>query len=595
MTSVPTNEWVSQFHKPTMPAALSSAPGADQRVLYGDASTAANTTTKGSTLTTAAIAASASAGATSPFSINLVWDASTASAPAAFKTAMIAAVQYLESVITTAATINIDVGYGEIAGNAMGAGALGESSSYLISVSYGALISALQAHNTSATTASVLASLPANCPVSGTVCVTTAEAKALGLLPAGSAADAYLGFSSSYGFTYNDSNGVAAGTYDFNAVALHELTETMGRVMLTGAQVFPGSASYSLLDLLHYSAAGTRDFSASQPGYFSANGGTTNGGTFNTVPGGDAADWASGMGNNSFDAFLNAGVTGSFTAADLTEMNALGWKLASTTSTPPASPPTGMTITPVTNDAALQTGSKLAGGQALMSFSQTGGKAGDGFAYSLSGSGASTFTLSTAGKLSTASAGVSGAAAGKLYELAVTVTDSTANVSSTAQQLDVVVGSTGQTTLTLAQLAGFSPNVPYFIYPGSGNNVSVDASGLSARAVFFAGAGSNSFTGGSGVNDYVFGSTTDSTADIIRNFHTSKDLLDFTGITTRLGFAGAINGASLAADMIGYEVSGGNTYVYVNTSGVAESLGKTDMRVELLGNLTIGAANIVHL
>jgi hypothetical protein len=47
--------------------------------------------------------------------------------------------------------------------------------------------------------------------------------------------------------------------------------------------------------------------------------------------------------------------------------------------------------------------------------------------------------------------------------------------------------------------------------------------------------------------------------------------------------------------MIGYEVSGGNTYVYVNTSGVAESLGKTDMRVELLGNLTIGAANIVHL
>ncbi len=47
---------------------------------------------------------------------------------------------------------------------------------------------------------------------------------------------------------------MAPGTYDFFATAVHEITEVMGRQMLTGETVGSNANSYSLLDLLHYSS-----------------------------------------------------------------------------------------------------------------------------------------------------------------------------------------------------------------------------------------------------------------------------------------------------------------------------------------------------
>jgi hypothetical protein len=561
--------------------------------LYGDVSAAQAAGTSGTTTVTSPVASPAGGTTTtSPFVINITWDSSVASAPAAFKNAVISAVQYLESVITSKVTVNIDVGYGEIAGQSMEAGALGESSSYLVSVSYAALRSALVANNTDATTASVLASLPSTCPASGTICITTAEAKALGLMSAtNSATDAYVGFGSGYPFTYSGS--VATGTYDFNGVALHELTETMGRVMLTGDNL-TGGADYTLLDLLHYSASGTRDFSASKAGYFSDNGGVTNGGAFNTVSGGDAADWASSMGNNSFDAFSNSGVTNSFTSGDLTEMNALGWQVVG--SAPSVAPPTGVSNTPVTADAAIQGGTKLVASKAIMSFAETGGKSGDAFTYALSGTGASSFSLSSSGTLSTGSSGVAGSAAGTLYALDVTVKDTTASVTSAAFPLQVVVGSsTAAATVSIDKLAGFVAAAPAFIYPGSGAGVTLDATGVTAQADFFVGTGADTFIGGSGVNDYIFGAVTDSSADIIKNFVAARDLLDFTGLGTKLTYDGAISGTSLAKDSVGFQVSGGNTYVYVNTTASVETLTKPSLRAELLGVIGLSSTNIIHL
>ena len=267
--------------------------------------------------------------ASSSLVFNLDWDSSVATAPAGFMTDVIAAAQYLESQISDAVTINIDVGYGEIGGSALQGNALGESNGNDVAQSYSNLLSALAATGSAdATDASVLASLPPASPVDGTYFITTAQAKALGLEPANSnASDGEVGFAPASEFTYGDTNTtgtVAAGSYDMFGVITHELTEIMGRLLFTGGD---GSGDYALLDLLHYSSSGTSDYSSSTPGYFSVDGGATNLGAFNTSPSGDSGDWASSVTDNSFDAFSSSGVLNVVTSNDLTEMDAIGWNL----------------------------------------------------------------------------------------------------------------------------------------------------------------------------------------------------------------------------------------------------------------------------
>src|ERR1700690_1426098 len=121
------------------------------------------------------------------------------------------------------------------------------------------------------------------------------------------------------------------------------MTATKGRILLVGESV-AGGAGYSVLDLLHYSGTGTRDFTQSTPGYFSVNGGATNLGNFNTVAGGDAGDWASSTPSNSFNAYATPGVLEPVTANDLTEMDAIGWN-STGAAPPPPPPPSAPTVT----------------------------------------------------------------------------------------------------------------------------------------------------------------------------------------------------------------------------------------------------------
>jgi hypothetical protein len=263
----------------------------------------------------------------SSLQFNLIWDSSVSAAPAGFMADVIAMAQAYEADFNNAATVNINVGYGEIGGSALSLGALGQSEDNEQSVSYATLLAALAAHNNDATAAAVLASLPATSPVGGTIVLTTAQAKALGLIAgSGTGLDGTIGFATASAFTY--SGGVATGTYDFNGVVAHEISEVMGRLLFTGGFSSSFRNAYSVLDLLHYSSPGVRDFSGSTPGYFSPNGGVTDGGDFNTDPSGDSGDWASSMGNNAFDAFSNSGVLNPVTSGDIVEMNAIGWTIA---------------------------------------------------------------------------------------------------------------------------------------------------------------------------------------------------------------------------------------------------------------------------
>ena len=269
--------------------------------------------------------------------INISYDSSVSSAPSAFKTAFAAAVQFLENTFTNPITINIDVGFGEIGPNntALGSNALGESNTFFNNYTYTQVRNALVADTTSADQVSAGNSLPAADPTNGgNYWVATAEAKALGLMGPSGAVDGYIGFSSSLPFTYNDSNGVAAGTYDFNGVALHELTEVLGRELFVGNDGI-GSNSFTPLDLFHYSSNGVRDFSGTTAGYFSPNGGATNLDNFNTSVNGDFGDWGGSAGNDSFLAFSNSGVVNAFSQADIREMNVLGYDEGPTAPTAP--------------------------------------------------------------------------------------------------------------------------------------------------------------------------------------------------------------------------------------------------------------------
>jgi hypothetical protein len=261
--------------------------------------------------------------------INLTFDQATSSLPSGFVASIDAVVQFYENLFTNPITINIDVGYGEINGSPLSSGALGESETYFNNYSYSQIKNALAASATSADQVSAVNSLPATDPSPnghGNYWVATAEAKALGLQGASSAVDGYVGFSSSFPFTYNATNGgtVAPGTYDFFGVAAHEISEVMGRELFVGNDGI-GSNSYTPLDLFHYSANGVRDFSGTTAGYLSFNGGVTDDNNFNTNRNGDFGDWASSAGNDSYLAFSNSGVGNAVTNADVREMNVLGY------------------------------------------------------------------------------------------------------------------------------------------------------------------------------------------------------------------------------------------------------------------------------
>ena len=69
--------------------------------------------------TTTAYSVANVGGAAGGLHINLIWDPSVSSAPPEFEAAVSYAAQFLEQLITDPVTVNIDVGWGEAAGEAI--------------------------------------------------------------------------------------------------------------------------------------------------------------------------------------------------------------------------------------------------------------------------------------------------------------------------------------------------------------------------------------------------------------------------------------------------------------------------------------------
>jgi len=217
-----------------------------------------------------------------------------------------------------------------------GTGVFGQSNTFLQSFSYATLYSAVVADAKTANDATAIGpggSVTATDPTGGkgTFWVTTSQAKALGI---GSFAgtDGTTTFGAGNPFTF--SGPVAAGTYDFQGVAAHEISEVLGRLGIGGGTIGSTTNSYSLIDLFSYSGAGSRVLGSGGPGgegSFSIDNGTTLLKQYNDAGNNqlDLRDWAPGT-NDSFNQFSNSGVTNPVSAVDLQELDVIGYDLQST-------------------------------------------------------------------------------------------------------------------------------------------------------------------------------------------------------------------------------------------------------------------------
>jgi hypothetical protein len=165
--------------------------------------------------------------------------------------------------------------------------------------------------------------------------VTKAQQKALGMIVDDFVNDGTITLGAGFSFTF--SGAIAPGTIDFQGVVLHEISEIMGRIGLSG-QVFGGKPAYTVVDAYSFSGASTRNMGNGANANFSIDYGATLLKAFNdqATNGGDSRDWASGT-NDAFNAFSSSGVANGISAVDLRIMDVIGYTLAVQATPEPAS------------------------------------------------------------------------------------------------------------------------------------------------------------------------------------------------------------------------------------------------------------------
>lgn len=285
-----------------------------------------------------------------------------------------AAANLWSSILKDDIVVNINIGY-----TALGAGILGQTGSSSLFTSYTSVHNALQADATSLTDKSIAANLQAtpdldllinrtsdNPNGSGsatpyldndgganntTINVNAANAKALGLLPAGNAAvDASITFSSSFTWDFDRTDGITSNAFDFIGVAAHEIGHALGFV--SGVDILDGNSPpfngpfgdnqftfVTPLDLFRFSSQsvaqgpGVIDWTAdARSKYFSVDGGQTALTTYSTGTffgdGRQASHWKDNLNIGIMDPTAAPGEYTDVTNLDVMAFDAVGWNVA---------------------------------------------------------------------------------------------------------------------------------------------------------------------------------------------------------------------------------------------------------------------------
>ena len=270
------------------------------------------------------------------------------------------------SLLTDNVTVNVNINF-----TALGAGTLGEASSNTNFYSYDRVYSALNTDRTSAddniavkslSTSSafnLLLNRTANNPNgvgsatpyldndgdanNRTINLTSANAKALGLLGNTTSADGSISFSNSFAWDFNRNDGISGGAFDFVGIAAHELGHVLG--FISGVDILDGNSSaqfyndnqfnyVSPLDLFRYSNDSTNARSIdgtadTRDKYFSLDGGVTNIASFSTGAlfgdGRQASHWKDNLGLGLLDPTGSNGELLKISENDLRAFDAIGW------------------------------------------------------------------------------------------------------------------------------------------------------------------------------------------------------------------------------------------------------------------------------
>ncbi|WP_428333329.1 NF038122 family metalloprotease [Novosphingobium sp.] len=278
--------------------------------------------------------------------INVTYDASAANAPAGFEQAVQAAVQYWENQISTPITVNIDFGWGEVDGQAISAGALGESSTG-VTIALPRQLTALGSNTPGGSVANAAyrrlvdsfgLSGPGsisqnNDALSTDFVMTIAQARVLGSFDDGTpvpadAIDGYVGLDSTQTYTFDPNNRAVSDAYDAIGIIEHEISEVLGRIDGLGQEISGYANVDTMLDFFRYSSNGQVTLQLGD-GSLSLDGGRNDLLPFdNPDNGGDAGDWSTAVTGDAFDAFASPGEALLVSPVDLIEMQALGYKLA---------------------------------------------------------------------------------------------------------------------------------------------------------------------------------------------------------------------------------------------------------------------------
>ncbi len=181
-----------------------------------------------------------------------------------------------------------------------------------------------------------------------TLRVTSANAKALGLVDPDAGVDAIINFNSSFAFDFDSSDGISAGQFDFVGIAAHELGHSLGFVSgvdIVDFNALPNGGNtpvfhsafddvplFSVLDLYRYSnstGTGIPDFTVGGTSFFSIDGGNTEIGQFSTGAfngdGRQASHWKDHLGLGIMDPTVGRGEFLTVSSNDLLAFDVIGW------------------------------------------------------------------------------------------------------------------------------------------------------------------------------------------------------------------------------------------------------------------------------